>query len=322
MKNDYFYEFMSIKSADKKCRFYNPVKYIEIYESYKENKESKYKKIEVEKYMRKIRGMDDTEEKRGSLFEVLDSDNYFILYFDIECIDYKQDNLINEIINDLMTFVYKTSKIHLLDYALTINRGSSNHDGLSYHLYFPNYKTKQRNIYNLLSQFLSNENYIKYKNYIDTSVYSHNRLFRSVFQRGITDKLRKENDEHLLVHGNISDTIIQNIEDAKLFDFNYKQSSIKLKKISKPSIIHDEKLLKLLTVLDNKIELKNNDDKTIKRCINIIQPIQNHKPLKENHEKIVLELIDYYEQHNSFEGYKMNLSCINSILNTIENFYK
>ena len=52
--------------------------------------------------------------------------------------------------------------------------------------------------------------------YIDCSVYSSLRLFKSVYQIGTTE-VKDPNNYHNLILGTVEDSIIQNIKDTKEF---------------------------------------------------------------------------------------------------------
>ena len=162
-------------------------------------------------------------QKDVSLYEILDIRANTKLYFDIENIDYDEPNFIYNIIRDLKLFIKKSSisenypsGIELTDYVLTINEESPNHEGLSYHLIFNHYYTTPINIRGLLFQFI--KKYSIYEDYIDTVVYSRNRLFKSVYQIGI-DGYPK--NRHTIIEGTIEDSIIQNIYNCQEIKYKY-----------------------------------------------------------------------------------------------------
>lgn len=294
----------------------NEIKYIPIEKSFKENIKKNIKYAILPGYLGAIGVKDGTY----SLFEVLSSDKYFIFYFDIECIPIDQPDLIYEIVSTLSNFIEETSKINIGRFALTMNTNSSTHEGLSYHLYFPCYKTTQSNILGLLTQFLAWEEYKKYSPYIDMSVYSHNRLFRSPNQKGIgKNGIVKENDVHRVQHGDLSDCIIQNVYYSKLFNYTYTiNTKTKIRKISKNDKYIKEDFMKIVKALNPNISSIQTDKDIFNRIINII----NGSNLSENHMNFIQELIKYYDEHNNFTGYKLDLQCINALLNTMERLYK
>jgi len=115
----------------------------------------------------------------GTLFEVIHSDRSIKMYLDIENIPVSNPTLIDEIIADLKQYIKEKEDKTIISHALTVNKGSRTHPGLSYHLYFPEMATTSAN----LQQFLMK--YTKYDDYIDKSVYNHKRLFKMAYQQGI-----------------------------------------------------------------------------------------------------------------------------------------
>jgi hypothetical protein len=156
-------------------------------------------------------------QKDVSLYELLDIYSNTKIYFDIENIDSNEPKFIYNIIRDLKKFVEDTANIKLTDYVLTINKESATHDGLSYHLIFNHYYTTPMNIKGLLLQFI--EKYSIYKDYIDTVVYSKNRIFKSVYQLGIDGYI---DNRHDIIEGTIEDSIIQNINNCDELKYEYK----------------------------------------------------------------------------------------------------
>lgn len=151
----------------------NLVRYIALEKSYTENCSSKYKHATTEAYQKLI----DTSSS-PSRFEILSGTANLKMYFDIEKIP--NENIIKPLIDDLIYFIKKTAGIDIVDYALTYNSGSSSHSGHSYHLILQGYCTTQDNMRNLVNHFIAE--IPAYEPYIDVSVYSHNRFFRSINQ--------------------------------------------------------------------------------------------------------------------------------------------
>ena len=136
-----------------------------------------------------------------STFEIIDSAG-ISPYFDIENVpNDKADELIKQIINDIIelmktkTFVNVSSK-YMNDlgkhgekvyetYVLTRNEGSLQHNGMSYHLIFPNLSTTQFTLRKLVK--LLYRDHDEYKKYVDETVYSTNRLFRCPYQVGVAN---------------------------------------------------------------------------------------------------------------------------------------
>lgn len=166
------------------------------------------------------------------MLEVLQS-NFIRVFLDIEKIPRDKPNLIYSIIDDISEFL----SIDKNTYALTFNNGS-HHPGLSYHLYFPYFTTKQ-NMLNVVRNFILKTEK-KYEKYIDQSVYSKNRLFRLPYQYGpgLLEKVQqkvpqnkepeindqnyeREKDYHIIIKGDIKDCIIQNLTNLKMIKSNY-----------------------------------------------------------------------------------------------------
>lgn len=179
-------------------------------DAYYNRKESKYADS-LENFVKKIKKY--YRHEKYSILENLNVDyenSVNRLYFDIENIDEDKPNLIYEIIEKICSFL----NIDKTKYALTLNK-KSRHGGLSYHLFFP-YFGYIRQLSNIVNSFCClNQELI---NYIDTSVYSKNRLFRSI---GACDLINNTHTErnlesfHELIFGNLEDTIIQNTENCK-----------------------------------------------------------------------------------------------------------
>ena len=136
-----------------------------------------------------------------STFEIIDSAG-ISPYFDIENVpNDRAEGIINDIIDDIIylmktkTFVNVSSK-YMKDlgtngekayeaYVLTRNEGSLQHNGMSYHLIFPNLSTTQFTLRKLVK--LLYRDHDEYKKYVDETVYSTNRLFRCPYQFGVAN---------------------------------------------------------------------------------------------------------------------------------------
>ena len=200
------------------------MKFIMIRKSYMENKLRNHRTICTDKYLEYIRNPNFT----SSYFEVLSAYKALKPYFDIEKIPVDQPNLIYDLIGDLRTWFSKETGEEMGEYILTHNKHSVSHEGLSYHLIFYERKTTQDNILNLLNNFL--EAHPEYVTYMDGSVYSKDRLFRSVNQIGVDKKNKRlsqyEEDMHVIINKDqndesIAQSIIQNIKDCKSIDHNF-----------------------------------------------------------------------------------------------------
>ena len=202
------------------------IRYIKIKHSYTENRYSNYEHTDdVNEFVELIK----STSSEYSIFEVLKNFQYSKVYFDIENIDYTNDKLIYEIIDEL--------KIRLVEYFRFINGGepksfdvvitkninSQTHPGLSYHVIFSNLKAQPDKLKQFVIYYVSKE--YKGHEYIDPSVYSKDRLFRCVNQPGVNKKDNDNfdaplvmNDKHTLITDNkIEDSIISYIDPNKTY---------------------------------------------------------------------------------------------------------
>jgi len=295
------------------------ITWIAIKNSYGENLARNYKKTNVETYLRYITGKDNiiTESSSKpkindvSLYEVLRG-NKLKLYFDIECIPINDEKFIYKIIDDLKAFIKETSGNEINDYVLTLNRHSSSHEGLSYHLIFCDYYTNQKNIRNLLLSFLEKH---KYDDFMDTCVYSPNRLFKSINQVNISKSGERcdENDKHELIHGSAIDSIIQYVGNCK--DFNYTYPSHGKKKGKRISDEKNEKRIekKIIQVLskvnDDVIFNSRNNEMTDKQLYSLLID-----KLEKKENNFIRECVNYYEENGSFNNFKFSISMIRSLI--------
>ena len=278
--------------------------------------------------------MNSTLQKDVSLYEILDLYTPTKLYFDIENINCNEKDFIYNIIRDLKIFVKSTTitdknpnGIELTDYVLTFNNESSSHDGLSYHLIFNHYFSRPIGIKSLVLNFI--EKYPIYADYIDVVVYSKNRLFKSVNQLGIDGNI---NNKHVLVKGNIEDSIIQNIKNCKEFDYNYtipesmktyKSNKHSWNKDNKNEIMESVKEVIKETFKDLKITQDENNYTAIfkerKEPILNVDEIYGialglkMKDLNEKQNKYIDKLVEDYNK-NKLKDY--NLVIVKSILGT------
>ena len=182
---------------------FNPMfRVINIEKRYSEATPKNFIKIHPKELAKKI-----MQDKNGvaygftSTFEIIDSAG-ISPYFDIENVpNDKADELIKQIINDIIhllrekTFVNVPRKMRsvlgdegekaYVAYVLTRNEGSLQHNGMSYHLIFPNLSTTQLNLRKLVK--LLYRDHDEYKKYVDETVYSTNRLFRCPYQVGVAN---------------------------------------------------------------------------------------------------------------------------------------
>ena len=206
------------------------IRYIKIHKNFMENTQSNWEISNMDDYVKMLNENDGS----FSVFEVLNKYHKVRLYFDIENIPRDQDKLIFEIINGLLSKIVELSNlegnnIEDIKYILTENKHSHTHEGRSYHLIIYSLSTEMRNIQDFLNYYVGNK-FIGYE-YIDLSVYSQNRLFRAVNQKGVSrdgDQLY-EDDKHEIIK-TITDettdetnliplTVIQNTDGTVEFYF-------------------------------------------------------------------------------------------------------
>ena len=205
------------------------IKYIDIKKSYRENIYSNYKEKNISEHVKDIMKNDDSFSRFEIICDKLDFTIYNKLYFDIEGIDTNKPTLIYEIVDEITNQLYNFFNIfkengeiedteesfkNKIYFMITENKNSHSHAGLSYHVIFVNVFTHKI----LNCRFV--EYYIYNKcigsEFIDKSVYSHNRLFRCVNQPGISKDYNNEglltNDKHNIIFTNLPNEIKNNNE--------------------------------------------------------------------------------------------------------------
>lgn len=135
-------------------------------------------------------------------------DSLVRIFMDIENIPFEEPDLIFTIVAAFSTYSGIT------DYAITQNKSSGSHLGLSYHVYFFA-KLTLRELRDAIYVFVYNNP--QWSRYIDISVYNRCRLFRVVGAvKPSSNKcmgLPSEKDFHEVIHGTLEETIIQNVEN-------------------------------------------------------------------------------------------------------------
>lgn len=256
-------------------------------------RECKVKHATIEDFEKEISEISND----GSIFEYLTKGTPTRIYFDIENIPNDDRTTFENIVGDLKTFIAKTSGIEIGDYCLTKNEGSR-HPGQSYHLIFSEYYISNYcDILNLLSQFI--KEFPHYKQFIDSSVYSKKRLFRSINQIGVNkrkdEEPRPNTDIHKIVKGTIKDSILQNVDGLKEFTHEYEfEKSAGLKQISNNTMFEKQ----------NK---QQNNQPNITVNIQMSDIIEKFLPLKREEKKI----IDVNEILGKLEALKITSSSRN-----------
>lgn len=261
-----------------------------------------------------------------SFYEVLKQSDTVKLYFDIEKIPINDSDFIYNIINDLKDFIKEETGKTIDKYILTMNLHSSSHDGRSYHLIFPEQTIKMRNLKKLVILFLNKHE--QYTEFIDIAVYSKTRLFKSVNQINIKQSGGKSDadDKHVIIsdYKNIEDTIIQTKgmpSISQTFDISgipidlIKEISSGTHKTRRTIEIEEIKQ----TIKDELVILRNKRDTPEKSDDEILGTIigVKMKKLNSTQMKFISELEKYYDEHKTFNDFRLNRICIWSILNTM-----
>ena len=178
------------------------VRFIDIKYSFTENKYENYKLANELGYVEHI--MDKSKE--SSTFEVLSSNGMCKVYFDIEHIPSEDDKIIYDIVKSLISELINKTDLNVdsscISYLITENKHSSTHEGRSYHVILYNCVMFKQNMRAFLNYYIANK-LVGYE-YIDNSVYSSNRLFRAVNQRGVRKEAfgterPPEDDKHVIL---------------------------------------------------------------------------------------------------------------------------
>lgn len=247
------------------------VKFVNIQKSYQENILSNYVSVTVEEYIKLINI--NKCSMQYTLYEVLEENRAIKIYMDVENIPYSETEKIYTIIDTFKNYCKEKYNLELTDYVLTQNNSSGTHPGLSYHVIFKYYNTYIYILRNLIENFIVENPELD--KYIDCSVYSSLRLFKSVYQIGTTE-VKDPNNYHNLILGTIEDSIIQNIKDTKEFfkeELSHKHIAVKL---------FDE------NELENTITDLINDDDILKRLSN-----------KYGLEKMISKFKEFYKMDES-----------------------
>ena len=276
-----------------------------------------------------------------SRFEIIGRD--CIPYFDIEKIpEDKGDEYINEIAKSLMNELSTHSQKQFTRFCITYNTSSITHPGKSYHVYFPEYSTIKDEMKKFVNYYIDSkkEGY----EYIDASVYSKDRLFRLPYQKGVNKSYDVVNlgdrykDFHRIIVGTnqASDYIISNTATKERVFFSSIPNKYLLMKsvniISGPYNKTDKKLNKvcdlLTSLLAEKEQTIKEEPKSVKqeedpneqlynRTLAIRELLISYK-LRNRYYSKVNELITYYENNKTFDGFRLPIKSIVMMLDIIE----
>ncbi len=299
------------------------ISYIDI-SSYTQNIRRNRRRCTVEDMIEMINSADS---KPTTVFEIIHRKEH-IIYFDIESIPVEQPDLIHAITKDLIIYL-STLDLNIEVFALTHNAGSRTHAGLSYHLYFPSHVVSKLTNMNIVLSFVAKDEYAKYKPFIDTSVYSKDRLFRITNSKGIPSiTADRNNDIHRLVHGNIADTIIQNTEGKPVWDYKFagmkmeSQLNISWTDNNSNAIKTASKIVaRGIEHLLNKSSIKTDgvdESDIITRC----KKLSCSCPEDSKAAKFINSIITHYDEHNqSLRTFAMTPDSIINMLNMITDIY-
>lgn len=162
--------------------------------SYLQNRRNKWMRERVSDVIESIKLYDISKvpNTTTSKYEVLREETRKI-YFDIERIPHDDKTLIHQMLADINTFFRKKcgDQMHEdMKFILTYNKSSANHIGKSYHVYCMNYCMSYKQLRHIVCEFVNTDGE-KYKDYIDCSVYSKNRLFKMPYYIGLAQNNTK-----------------------------------------------------------------------------------------------------------------------------------
>lgn len=308
------------------------VRYIEINASYKENIKENWKTSDIASFISRLQ--DDIKEYKGTgntRYEIIAQN--CIPYFDIEKIPTDDENkMIYTIADELISKLSDCSKTRFTRYCITYNSHSMNHSGRSYHVYFPEFATRKDEMKKFVNWYIDHK--FTGHEYIDSSVYSKDRLFRLPYQRGVIngdhsveDNERKQ-DYHRIIYGfdNAADYIVSNTKDKQTVFFvtiPYKYVGIKsVNTISGPYNATVKKLDKvcdlLTTVITDNKGIPHIDDKECYTKALALKELLFDEDVKNKYNKLLTEFIDYYNEHKSYDNFRLETRAINIILRIIE----
>ena len=330
--------------------------FIDITASYNENVSDNVKYISIDDIAQRLL-KDSKKMNDKSLFEIIT--NRCSPYFDIETIPYDQPTLILSIKDAIISTLQKYSTVKIpkrmakrvkqsnltSSYIITENKASLSHDGLSYHMIFPNLLTTQSKLKAFTYVFL--RDYPQYKPYIDQSVYSKNRLFRLPYQAGINPPTiprgRDINSIHVIKYVHFlpsltSDYVVDkhnsklfrsilkaciisnySCKPAKNLTFKFDNETIAYIKQQQPKAISSttmfikDESVKQVYKARKQLSVYTDED-LYNKCVVI-----NELTTNEEYKNKVNEFIDYYTNNNkSFNDFRLTLEQIHGILAIME----
>jgi hypothetical protein len=260
-------------------------------------------------------------------FEILQNGKELRIYVDIEKIPLEKEDLICSICDDLLSFMReKCPEFHVQkhDLAITENGNSTSHEGRSYHVIIP-VKTTQNIMKRLLINFVNDERYNKYIDYIDCSVYSNFRLFRVPNQIGFSKDGERITDNIHVPIFNVKDYgeyLIQNVSNLPRY-YPKTLSTLTLeqkKRAAKMSgninkyglkVALDERLLaSILTKARHTVEPSGDE------ILTLMQKLRQKGDISIRISRLLTELDEHFDKYNNFDEFRFDKQCLKSMLSS------
>lgn len=313
-------------------------RYIPIHSTFTENRRRSYKSCSLEHLIEMLEdSITDNGEMRNSDCSLFEITNYKVIpFFDIETIpEEKGNDYIYKIADNLMSVMNKFSNEKITKYYLTQNKKSSNHKGLSYHLYYPEYYTNKKELKKLVNYYIENKN--EGADYLDCSAYSADRLFRLPFQYGISKFYhRDENPDRLIDYHkpldekyDLKNYIINNIDNKKEIRFEsipmeyvYKRAKNIISGVYPPRASVEEVCNKLAEGIESAFnkqqKAKLTDEMIYNTAISLKELLNEQEEKHKKYINMINEYITFYDNNKSFEKFRINKEQINIILEIIK----
>lgn len=172
------------------------------------------------------------------------------IYFDIDGIKDDDFSIVRNFADSYNEFMMSKGYIkEPIDFACTINSASTNHSGLSSHIVAVKSSMDVEKQHAVLLEFLSEyPGADKFRDYVDTSVYSKRQLFKLPHFIGLPMG-NMDNYHHVVGNGKLTDFVIQHTLDCKYINPNVTKKPEHRKAEKKISFIRrrgDTKILKNL----------------------------------------------------------------------------
>lgn len=301
------------------------IKYVRIKNSYTENIRTNWKTY---------RNLPDqfstlVNQKHTTTFEILQNGKNLRFYIDIEKIPIDQDRLIQMICLDLIEFMKEKglkNELTIDNLAITENTNSTSHEGRSYHVIVPVQMT-QNSMKRLLLNFVNDERYNHYIEYIDCSVYSNYRLFRVPNQIGFDkDRNRIEDNIHIPILDikPYQEYLIQNVNRSIPTFYPINLTTLTLEQKRKAAKLSgtimkygvkaalDEKLLASILSKANKPV-----EPTCDEILELIDKLHQKSNNSNRTINLLDELDEYYEENGNFDNYKFTKQQIKNLLSSL-----